>query len=82
MVRYKIIFDREDCIGAGACEAVAPKFWVMNKTDDEKADLVEGKKNPETGKWELIIDEKDFELAKESADVCPVEVIKIEKIEA
>ena len=76
MTRYKIEYDRESCIGAAACAAVAPKFWKM--VDDGKADLINGTKNEQTGLWELIIEtEDDFKWAKESADVCPVTVIHI-----
>ena len=79
MAKYKIEFDRELCIGAVACTAVAPDFWPTS--DDGKVDLVNATYNEETKKWELIIEEKDFEVNKESAEVCPVEAIKITKID-
>ena len=37
MVKYKIEFDREICIGALACNAVAESFWP--KSEDGKVDL-------------------------------------------
>ena len=37
--------------------------------------------NKETKKWELILDEKDFDIAKASEDSCPVQAIKVEKVE-
>jgi len=77
MAKFKIIFDREACIGAAACVAVAPKFFEMN--EDGKADLLKGKKNKE-GKFELVIEASDEKTAVESADVCPVSVIKVEKV--
>jgi ferredoxin len=79
MVKYKMIFDREACIGAIACSAIAPDFWLQ--ADDGKVDLKGATFNEETKKWELIIDEKDFDLLNESAEVCPVDVIWFEKIE-
>ena len=79
MVKYKIEFDRDTCIGAFACTAVAPEFWPT--AEDGKVDLANATFNKETNKWELIIDEKDYEINKESAEVCPVEVIKLTKIE-
>ena len=79
MVKYKIEFDRELCIGALACTAVAEKFWP--RADDGKVDLSGAKYNEETKKWELIIDEKDYEINKDAAEVCPVDAIKIIKIE-
>lgn len=80
MVKYKIIYDREACIGVFACIEAARKFWVKSKKDEGKVDLKGGKLNPKTGKYELIMDEKDFKAVNESAVVCPVVAIKIEKV--
>jgi len=79
MPKYKVEFDRELCIGALACTAIAPDFWPRSK--DGKVDLTGAVFNEETKKWELEIEEKDFEINKESADVCPVEAIKIIKLD-
>lgn len=79
MPKYKIIFDREVCIGALACTAVAEHLWP--RSEDGKVDLTGATYNEETKKWELIIDEKDYPISKDSADVCPVEAIKIVKLE-
>lgn len=79
MAMYKIEFDRELCIGALACTAVAPDFWP--RAEDGKVDLTGATYNETTKKWELTIEEKDFEINKESAEVCPVEAIKVTKIE-
>jgi len=79
MPKYKIEFDREVCIGALACTAVAEKFWP--RAEDGKVDLTNSTYNEKTKKWELIIDEKDYEINKDAAEVCPVDVIVINKIE-
>jgi ferredoxin len=80
MPKYKLIYDREACIGVAACEAVSKLLWKMNE-DDNKADLLEAKKNEETGKWERIIEtEEEIYDANESVAVCPVEIIQIEEI--
>ena len=78
MTKYKIIFNRKDCIGAFTCGAVSPKFWEFD--DDGKANLKGAELNKETGLYELMIDENDYEEMFESAEVCPVEVIKIEEL--
>jgi len=78
MVKYKIEFDREICIGALACNAVAEAFWP--KSEDGKVDLANAVYNEQTKKWELIIDEKDFQLNQDAADSCPVDAIKITKM--
>ena len=79
MAKYKITFDRELCIGVLACAGVAEKFYTTSP--DGKVDLVGATLNKKTGKWELIIDEKDLDVNKMAADVCPVLAIIIEKIE-
>jgi ferredoxin len=78
MAKYRIVYDREACIGAGACVGMAPKDWEMNA--DAKADLLGGKKR-EDGMWVKIIDEAEFKTSQEAADACPVAIIKLEKIE-
>ena len=79
MPKYKIIFDREVCIGALACTAVAEHFWP--RSEDGKVDLTGATYNEQTKKWELIIDEKDFQINRDAADSCPVEAIKIIKLD-
>ena len=79
MVKYKIIFNRKDCIGAFTCGAVSLRFWEFD--DDGKANLRGATYDEKTGFYELIIEEKDYHEALESAKVCPVNVIEIKKIE-
>ncbi len=78
MSKYKVIYDRDACIGAFACIAAAPDFWKF--ADDGKADLKQAKFNPETKKWELIITDKEYAEQKAASEVCPVGVITIEEI--
>ena len=78
MAKYKIIFDREACIGALSCNAVASEFWKL--ADDGKVDLENATFNEKTGKHELIIDEKHLTVNKDAESVCPVYAIVIEKI--
>ena len=79
MVRYKITFDKPGCIGTFSCMAANPDFWEEGK--DGKAVLKGSRLNEETGQYELIIDEADYEKNLESASVCPVFVIKIEPLD-
>ena len=78
-MKYRVIYDRNNCIGAFSCVVVNPKLWKVN--EDNKADLNNGTLNEKTGFYELTIDEEDFKTALDSAEVCPVRVIKIERIE-
>ena len=72
---YKLLHDRENCIGCGACAVIAPDFWEMN--DDGKSDIIGGATRED--KWqEKVIKQKDFDINLEAAESCPVEVIHIE----
>lgn len=80
MTKYKVILDRDKCIGTASCVAVAPRFWDLQ--DDGKVVLLSSRFNEETNKSELIIEiEQDLLENKEAAEVCPVSAITIEKIE-
>ena len=73
---YTLQHNRPDCIGCAACEAVAPDVWEMNA--DGQSDIKNGK-NRDDGWQESEFAEKDFEINKEAADSCPVNVIHIVK---
>ncbi len=77
--KYRVIFDRENCIGAGACVLAYPERFVMNREDD-KADLIGGVKNSDHH-FELEFTLKELEEFRSSAQVCPVAVIKIFDLE-
>ncbi|MDP3917469.1 MAG: ferredoxin [Nanoarchaeota archaeon] len=75
--KYTIVYDRPSCIGAAACEAVDSLRWKIADSDG-KADLIGGiEKGEEPGTFILEFDEDDLEKVKESAEVCPVNVIHI-----
>ncbi|HEX9664559.1 MAG TPA: ferredoxin [Patescibacteria group bacterium] len=79
MAKYKIEFDRQACIGALVCNLLSERFYL--KADDGKVDLANAVYNEATKKWELIIDEADLKANKEAAESCPVDAIKVTKIE-
>ena len=79
MPKFIVQHDRPNCIGCGACAAVAPEYWVMD--DDGKSDIKKSKhtKN-EKGEIvleELEIDEGEFPKNKDAAESCPVNVIHL-----
>ena len=79
MTKPKLEHIRPDCIGCGACVAIAPDFWVMDDNDN-KADLKKCKKilkGSEVVKEELDIEEKDYQINKDAAESCPVNVIHL-----
>ena len=70
----KIDHDRPECIGCGACAALAPEFWEMD--DDGKSNVVGGTRTEE-GKEVKEIEEKEFQINYEAAECCPVNCIHI-----
>jgi ferredoxin len=56
--------DREECIGDGSCEDIAPEYF---KLDDE--DIATVIKDP--------VDKVDEDLVREAAEACPVEAISL-----
>jgi len=68
----KVIVEHhpEDCIGCAACTAAAPDLFEM---EGDKAKLKDGKSK---GSIMRKMTEHD-QQAKEAADCCPVEAIKV-----
>ncbi len=75
--KYKIIYDREGCIGAAACAAANADHWEI--VEDGKADL-KGAKETSPHIWERTITESELQRNLEAAESCPVRVIKIIEI--
>ena len=73
--KYKVVFDRANCIGAASCVAAHPKRWQI--VSDGKADLAGAEKKEHNDVQELWINEIEFAVMNESAKACPVNVIHI-----
>ena len=74
--KYKVVFDRTNCIGANKCVGIHPAIWAIDPRDD-KAVLPNSRLNPANHKYELAIDESALNDFKETALICPVYVIDI-----
>ena len=79
MSDFKIQHDRPNCIGCGACAAVAPDYWEMSPVDG-KSDLKESIHKKEGDA--IVLEEREIDAAKytpnkEAADSCPVNVIHV-----
>lgn len=78
MVKFKIIHEIEKCIGCEACAGISPDHWYM---EGDKSHLVDADKVGEEEHLNDVEGEKNFELNKEAADVCPVDCIHVKKVE-
>ncbi|MCA9459700.1 MAG: ferredoxin [Nanoarchaeota archaeon] len=76
--KYKIIHDRDICIGCSACASVCPKYWEMNS--DGKSDVIGSEKTGNGEEEKLGPINVDYSCNKEAADSCPVNCIHIFKI--
>jgi ferredoxin len=75
MGKYKIVYERDVCIGAASCVAVAPMVWELDK--ENKAALKGGTKTRNPNIFEKEIDEKDLQINLDAARACPVNAIHI-----
>ncbi|OGY79568.1 MAG: hypothetical protein A3B74_02205 [Candidatus Kerfeldbacteria bacterium RIFCSPHIGHO2_02_FULL_42_14] len=75
MKRYKIVYDRQNCIGAGPCAAVSPTHWYLD--NERKAHIVGGQRNETTLEETVECDESELSVHMNAAVSCPVNVIHI-----
>jgi len=71
--KYKIIFNRDECIGCSACAAVNPQNWEMK--EDGKSHLKES--TLEENEQEISELEENYDDNLEAAESCPVNCIHI-----
>ena len=81
--KYKIIHDRDICIGCSACASVCPKYWVMDS--DGKSSIV-GHTKTGNGEEEILGTNEspldvDFEANMDAAESCPVNCIHIHEVD-
>ncbi|MBP8724395.1 MAG: ferredoxin [Saprospiraceae bacterium] len=74
MKEFRVIQQRERCIGCGACQEAAPGRWAMSAKDG-KSILIGGKEK--RGYHQVTIDETELEENLAAARNCPVLIIRI-----
>mgnify|MGYP001394867682 CR=1 FL=1 len=81
MSKYRIEIDLAKCIGAFACSDVYPELWEVG-SDGKTHILLDGKVE-EDGIEYIEINDKKFDVVQaiQSQDICPVQAIKVTKIE-
>ena len=70
----KIVQERSRCIGCGSCAAVCQRFFEMG--EDGLANLKNAK---EASGEDFELETEDADCAKEAAEICLVQIIKVEK---
>ncbi len=65
MAKFKVQFDRGNCLGCGACAATCPANWALQ---------ADGKSSPKETELE------ELGCNKDAADGCPSQCIKIVKL--
>jgi ferredoxin len=73
----QIAYQRKKCIGCNYCIELAPERWKMNKKDGRSVLL--GARNIK-GLYKVEVDEAEYEANKASAKVCPMKIIRINKL--
>ncbi len=77
MEKHLITHFKKDCISCGACAAIAPQYWLM---DEEGLAHLKNSKEV-SDHWELEISSEEARAAnQEAADVCPVNIIHVKKV--
>ena len=74
--KFIVKYEREACIGAGACVGMDPKDWVIDNSDG-KANLLGTMGQDEKGFDVKEIDESELEAMMAAAKGCPVVVIHV-----
>jgi ferredoxin len=75
MVRLRIEYRRNECIGAGVCAAFAPEDFIIDQ--DGLATLTASKQDDSQWVKEIETDEAGKQKLIEAAEGCPVRVIKV-----
>lgn len=72
----RIIYYRDKCIGCNYCVEAWPERWQMSKRDG-KCVLIGGKKKGQV--YRADVGEHERDLNERAAEVCPVDVIRVEE---
>ena len=77
MAKYKVILQKSECIGCGACSAICPDFWEI----DEEGIAKLKKSVKVEDHFELEIHSEDAKARnQEAADACPAQAIRIKSV--
>lgn len=74
---HTVVHFKKDCIGCGACAAIAPEYWEMDEeglSDLKGAATINGVQELE------IATEEAKQQNKEAAECCPVNIIHVKEL--
>lgn len=73
----RITQQREKCIGCAYCHMEAPHRWHMDESDGKSTLVGARGKN---GFYTIVVSDLEWEDNLRAAEVCPVNIIKVEKV--
>ncbi len=73
----RIIHYRAKCIGCNYCVEAAPSRWIMDQIDG-KSNLIGSAEKK--GIFVVVTTDDEYDENVEAANICPVNIIKVEKI--
>ncbi len=68
---YKIIYERDKCIGCGTCATICSSYWEMG--DDSRANLKDSIEENDN----FVKETEDLNCNGEAEQSCPVQCIHI-----
>lgn len=75
----RITQHRSKCIGCNYCVEVAPGRWIMDEKDG-KSTLTESRNKKDI--YITTTTDDEYDANKEAAEICPVNIIRVEKIKS
>lgn len=78
MKKYRIIQQRERCIGCNACFEAAPDRWRMSRADGKSTLVASIQKK---GYHMVVIDQSELADNQIAMKNCPVNIISIKEID-
>ncbi|MBD3192795.1 MAG: ferredoxin [Candidatus Heimdallarchaeota archaeon] len=76
MVRFRVTIKRSECIACGSCYNLDPDHFEAGEKGYSR--VVNGETTPEIS--EGVFEDDGIDKAQEAADLCPVEIITVEKL--
>jgi ferredoxin len=81
VAKYRVIVDRSKCIACGAAPAACPEVFELG-SDNGKNRVIDKYSVELTPELSVgVIPEELYDCARAGAEACPVDAIRVERIE-